>query len=172
MRVAEWPIVSHALEVKSWKDGQLHPNCNRLAFASQLQICTGSFARTAATFVFWSNIGITHCSNIGITQNIPISYLPPRRRRSMPSKGEKIQLYGDSGAAAADLVARAAAGTAAVTAVAAAVAAHIRPPHYTTRPPSLSSSHHLTILPPVGPNFFCRRVFSPRVGRGAPGVHT
>ena len=34
MRVAEWPIVSHALEVKSWKDRQLHPNCNRLAFAS------------------------------------------------------------------------------------------------------------------------------------------
>ena len=33
LRVAEWPIVSHALEVKSWKDAQLHPNCNRLAFA-------------------------------------------------------------------------------------------------------------------------------------------
>ena len=79
----------------------------------------------------------------------------------MPSKGEKIQLYGDSGAAAADLVARAAAGTAAVTAVAAAVAAHIRPPHYTARPPSLRSSHHLTILPPVEPNFFVDGFFHP-----------
>ena len=42
MRVAKWmlppmqPIASHALEVKSRKDGQMHPNCNRRAFARMM----------------------------------------------------------------------------------------------------------------------------------------
>ena len=38
MRQPIQPIasLSHALEVKSRKDGQMHPNCNRLAFARMM----------------------------------------------------------------------------------------------------------------------------------------
>ena len=36
MRPPMQPIASHALEVKSRKDGQMHPNCNRRASARMM----------------------------------------------------------------------------------------------------------------------------------------